>query len=246
MGMITNMQRMDVVTQNMSNVNTTAYKRDHVVSHEFSDVLMSRLNDPGMRMFHSLPIGHVNPGVFVDDVFTAFTQGAFQETGNTLDLAIAGQGFFVVNLDGEELFTRDGTFSIANGMLATQSGALLQGQNGNISLPDGYITINDQGRVYVNGEFIDTLRFANFNRDGLHSLRKMQDNFFRVSDHTAGTEIPFEGRVLQGYLEMSNVNIVQEMVQMITNQRAYDTNARMITVQDQTLQRAVNDIARRN
>ncbi|MCL1877739.1 MAG: flagellar hook-basal body protein [Defluviitaleaceae bacterium] len=246
MGMTTHMQRMDVITQNMANVNTTAYKRDHVVSHEFSDILMQRINDPGfLQLFQGMPIGNVNPGVFVDDVFTAFTQGAFQQTDNTLDLAISGQGFFVVNLDGEELLTRDGTFSIANGMLATQSGGLVQGQNGNITLPDGYIVINEEGRIYVNDEYVDTLRFTNFTRDGLHSLRKMQDNFFRVSEYTPGTEIPFEGTVLQGFLEASNVNIVQEMVEMITNSRAYDTNARMITVQDNTLQRAVNDIARR-
>ncbi|MCL1845441.1 MAG: flagellar hook-basal body protein [Defluviitaleaceae bacterium] len=246
LGMITHMQRMDVVTQNMANVNTTGYKRDHVVSHEFSDILMQRINDPGLlRMLGGIPIGNVNPGVFVDDIFTAFTQGAFQQTENTLDLAIAGQGFFVVNLEGEELFTRDGTFSIGNGMLMTQSGGLVQGQNGNITLPDGYIIISEEGRVYVNDEYIDTLRFVNFDRDGLHSLRKMQDNFFRASEHTPEVGIPFEGTVLQGYLEMSNVNIVQEMVQMITNSRAYETNARMITIQDGTLQRAVNDIARR-
>lgn len=245
LGMITSMQRMDVVTQNMANANTTAYKRDHVVSHEFSDILMARLNDPGLRMFKSMPIGFVNPGVFVDDVFTAFTQGAFQQTGNSLDLAISGQGFFVVNLDGEELFTRDGTFTMANGLLLTQSGGRVQGLNGDITLPDGYIVIDEQGRILVNDEYIDTLRFANFSRDGLHSLRKMQDNLFRVSDYTPGTEMPFEGLVMQGYLEMSNVNIVREMVEMITNQRAYDTNARMITLQDGTLQRAVNDIARR-
>ncbi|MCL1884025.1 MAG: flagellar hook-basal body protein [Defluviitaleaceae bacterium] len=245
LGMITNMQRMDVVTQNMANVNTTGYKRDHVVSHQFSDVLMSRMNDPGLRMFKSWPIGHVNPGVFIDDVFTAFTQGPLQQTGNTLDLAISGQGFFVVNVGDEELFTRDGSFSIAHGYLVTQTGARVQGQNGDINLPDGYIVINDSGRVYVNSEYVDTLRFANFTRDGLHSLRKMENNFFRVSEYTAGEEIPFEGVVAQGFLEGSNVNIVQEMVQMITISRSYETNARMITLQDGTLQRAVNDIARR-
>ncbi|MCL2199687.1 MAG: flagellar hook-basal body protein [Defluviitaleaceae bacterium] len=245
LGMITNMQRMDVTTNNIANVNTTGYKRDHVVSHQFSDVLMARINDPGLRMFQQWGIGTINPGVFVDDVFADFSQGAFQETGNTLDLAIAGQGFFVVNINGEELFTRDGAFTKANGVLLTAEGGLVQGMNGNINLPEGYIVINEQGRVYVNSEYIDTLRFVNFNRDGLHSLQKMHDNFFRAGEHTPGTEIPFEGSVIQGFLEGSNVNIVQEMVQMIATSRAYETNARMLTIQDGTLQRAVNDIARR-
>jgi flagellar basal-body rod protein FlgG len=245
LGMITNMQRLDVVTQNMANVNTTGYKRDHVVSHEFSDVLMARMNDPGLRMFHSWPIGHVNPGVFVDDVFTAFTQGPLQQTGNPLDLALAGQGFFTVERGGETRFTRDGTFTMANGWLMTASGARVQGLGGDINLPEGYIAIDEEGRIFVNGEYIDTLLLANFTPEGLHSLRKMQDNFFRASEYTEGTQIPFEGLIQQSFLEGSNVNIVQEMVQMITISRAYETNARMITLQDGTLQRAVNDIARR-
>ncbi|MCL1842553.1 MAG: flagellar hook-basal body protein [Defluviitaleaceae bacterium] len=244
LGMITNMQRMDVITQNMANVNTTGYKRDHVVSHAFSDILMTRINDPGLRMFRSVPIGTLNPGVFVDDVFTAFTQGPLQQTGNTLDLAIAGQGFFVVERDGEELFTRDGTFTMGNGFLMTSSGGYVQGQSGNIQLPDGYIVIDEQGQIFVNDEHIDTLNLVAFDPENLHSLRKMEDNFFRISEYTTGT-IPFDGLIQQGFLEGSNVNIVREMVEMITISRAYETNARMINVQDGTLQRAVNDIARR-
>jgi flagellar basal-body rod protein FlgG len=246
LGMITNMQRMDVVSNNIANVNTVGYKRDHVVSHQFSDVLMARINDPGLRMLHSWPIGNINPGVFIDDVFTAFTQGPLQQTGNPLDIALSGSGFFIVELNGEELFTRDGAFTMLNGLLLTAEGGRVQGINGDINLPDGEIAINDQGRIYVNGEYVDTLRLINFDRDGLHSLRKMQDNFFRVSEYTLpGQELPFEGFVVQGFLEGSNVNIVQEMVQMITISRAYETNQRMLTVQDGTLQRAVSDIARR-
>ncbi|MCL2578138.1 MAG: flagellar hook-basal body protein [Defluviitaleaceae bacterium] len=245
LGMVTNMQRMDVVSQNMANVNTTGHKRDHVVSHAFSDVLLSRIDDPGLRMFRNVPMGKLNPGVFVDDVFTDFKQGAFIETGNTLDLAFSGQGFFIVNLDGEELYTRDGAFTMANGLLMTAEGALVQGQNGNIQLPEGYIVINEQGQIYVNDEYVDTLKITNFTRDGLHSLRKMQDNLFRVSEHTEGETVPFVGTIQQGFLEGSNVNIVEEMVEMIAVSRSYETNARVFTLQDGTLQRAVNDIARR-
>jgi flagellar basal-body rod protein FlgG len=248
--MMTNMQRMDVVTQNMANVNTNGYKRDHVVSHEFSDVLMARINDPGqhaiLRMFNlDQNIGYLNPGVFIDDVFTAFTPGPLEQTGNTLDLALSGQGFFVVNYNGEELYTRDGAFTIGNGYLLMPNGARVQGQNGDIQIPQGYIVIDENGRITVNDEYVDTLRLTNFTSDGLHSLSKMEDNLYRAVERTAGTELPFDGIVAQGFLEGSNVNIVQEMVQMITVTRSYETNAKILTVQDQTLQRAVNDIARR-
>jgi flagellar basal-body rod protein FlgG len=229
----------------MANVNTTGYKRDHVVSHAVSDVLLARINDPGIRMIQAAPMGRLNPGVFVDDVFTDFAQGAFIQTGNPLDLALAGRGFFNVSLGGEDLFTRDGAFTLMNGTLMTAEGGLVQGQNGTIQLPDGDIVISEQGGIYVNEEYIDTLLITNFTREGLHSLRKMQDNFFRVSDFTDDEEIAFEGTIQQGFLEGSNVNIVQEMVEMITISRSYETNARVFTLQDGTLQRAVNDIARR-
>jgi flagellar basal-body rod protein FlgG len=241
LGMTTSQQRMDVITNNMANVNTTGYKRDHVVSHAFSDVLITRINDPGMRMLPNLPVGRINPGLFVDDVFTQFTQGPMQLTGNALDLALSGQGFFVVDVDGEELFTRDGSFTIFNGMLLTADGGRVQGLGGDIILPNGYIVVDEQGNIFVNNEMVDTLRITTFT--DLHTLRKLHDNFFRVTGDSVMAE--FTGGVHQGYLEASNVNIVHEMVEMITLSRAFETNARMVTIQDNTLQHAVNDIARR-
>lgn len=243
LGMITHMQRMDVTTNNMANVNTTGYKRDHVVSHAFSDRLMTRLNDPGIRLFSEFPIGRINPGVFVDDVFTDWQQGAFQQTGNHLDVAISGQGFFVVSMQGQEenLYTRDGTFSLVGGVLLTKEGGRVQGQNGDITIPDGNIVIDENGRIFANEEYIDTLLMTNFS--DLHSLRKTKDNFFTTTD--ASEAIPFVGTLQQGFLEGSNINIVNEMVQMITLSRAYETNARMITLTDQTLQHAVNSIGSR-
>jgi flagellar basal-body rod protein FlgG len=244
LGMITNMQRMDVITNNMANADTTSFKRDHVVSHQFSELMMHRLNDPwnmpGVRLFQSTPVGPVAPGVFVDDVFTDWTQGSMRQTGSVFDLALDGRGFFVVNLNGEEVFTRDGAFTLFNGILMTHEGGRVQGLNGDIVLPDGIALISETGRIYVNGDYIDTLLLTNFT--DLHSLRKMEDNFFRTTEDSVRSG--FAGRVNQGYLENSNSNIVNEMVQMIALSRAYETNARIISIQDDTLQRAVNDIAR--
>jgi len=241
MGMMTSMSRMDVITNNMANVNTTGYKRNHVVSHAFSDQFLYRLNDPALRIFSPMLVGTINPGVFVDDVFTAFHQGSLQLTDAPLDIAVMGQGFFTVMRDGEELFTRDGTFTMANGMLMTSDGGLVQGLGGNINLPHGTIIIDENGRITVNGEYIETFRMTTFT--DLHSLRQLEDNYFRVSEDSVA--IPFVGSLHQGFLEMSNVNIVEEMVQMITLSRAFDTNSRMVEMQDGTLQHAVNSIARR-
>jgi flagellar basal-body rod protein FlgG len=245
LGMITNMQRMDVITNNMAQADTTSFKRDHVVSHQFSELMMNRINDPwnmpGIRLFHHRPIGPVAPGVFIDDVFTDWTQGAFRQTGSSFDLALQGQGFFVVDLNGEELYTRDGSFTLFNGLLLTAEGGRVQGQSGDIMLPDGIVTFGENGQIFVNGEYTDTLQLTTFT--DLHSLRKMEDNFFRTTEDSL--RMGFEGRVHQGFLENSNASVVSEMVQMITLSRAFETNSRMISVQDQTLQRAVNDIAGR-
>ena len=240
-GMHSSMQRMDIITNNMANVNTTAYRRDHVVAHAFTEQFLYRLHDPDFRILNPIIIGRVSPGVFVDEVFTDWSQGTMQQTENTLDLAIMGEGFFVVNINGDEFFTRDGRFTLAHGALLTTCGNRVQGLGGNINLPNGEITIDENGRIFVNGEYEDTLRLTTFT--DLHTLRKLENNFFRTTDDSVMAA--FSGSVHQGFLEGTNFNIVSEMVQMITLSRAYDTNARMVTMQDQTLQQAVNDIARR-
>jgi flagellar basal-body rod protein FlgG len=233
---------MDIVSNNLASVNTTGYKRDHVVSHEFSDKFLHRINDPGIRMFRSQVMGQVNPGVFVDDVFTVFDQGAMQRTENSLDLAIMGRGFFVVERDGEEFYTRDGSFSLSpGGFLVTSTGERVQGLDGDIIISGGEILIKDSGEILVEGQSIGSLRLVSF--ADLHTLRKMEDNLFHTTPESV--TIPFTGTVEQGFLEGSNVNIVNEMVNMITLSRHYDATARILTVTDNTLQAAVNEIARR-
>jgi flagellar basal-body rod protein FlgG len=240
--MITQMQRMDVVTNNIANTDTTGYKKDQVASQSFTDELARRLNDPGLRLFQNRGVGPMGQGVFIDDVYTDFSTGSLRQTGGSLDIAINGHGFFCVDVNGEELYTRDGSFVLrADGALITKDGGLVQGQNGMINLPNGSITIDETGRIIVGDQYVDTLRVTAFTDN--HTLRKLHDNYYR----TIGSSqmAPFTGLLTQGFLENSNVNSVKEMVEMIALSRAYETNARMISIHDQTMNRAVNDIARR-
>jgi flagellar basal-body rod protein FlgG len=241
--MMTQMQRMDVVTNNIANADTTGYKKDKVAAQSFTEALMHRINDPALlRMFKNSPIGGLNQGVFIDEVYTDFTGGSLRQTNGPLDVAIGGQGFFVVEVNGETLYTRDGSFVLrSDGALIKKDGGLVQGENGNIMLPNGAITIDENGRIFVGDDFIDQLRITDFADKTI--LRKLQDNYYRTIENT-GT-IPFEGSLSQGFLENSNVNSVKEMVEMIALSRSYETNSRMITIHDTTLGRAVNDIARR-
>jgi len=253
LGMTTQMQRMDVVSNNIANVNTTGFKRDGVAAHSFSCRMGHRVDDPVANgilrlMGNTRPVGRMSPGVFIDEVFTDFVTGGFRETGNPLDIAIAGSGFFAVtvtNPDGtfQEKFTRDGNFTIAaDGTIMDMAGARLQNVDGdNIVVPSGNIIIGSDGRLLVNDEYIATIRIVDIANPT--SLRKTRGNYWAVTDETELTA--FNGRIEQGFLENSNVQAVREMVELVALHRAYEANSRMVQIHDETLGRAVNEIARR-
>ncbi len=241
LGMITNMNRMDIVANNIANADTTGYKTDKVASKSFSEELMKRVNDPGARLFKDSPVGKMSLGVFVDDIYTDFSNGSLRQTNGPLDVAMSGQGFFCVMVDGQERYTRDGSFKLTpDGTLVTDDGGRVQGLNGDIILPYGNVNIDETGRITVNGAYVDTLKTTDFT--DTHTLRKAGTNYYTS---TGGEQQAYGGQIMQGFLENSNVNSVREMVDLIAISRAYETNSRMVTVVDSTLQRAVNDIAGR-
>jgi flagellar basal-body rod protein FlgG len=242
------MNKFDVISNNIANAGTTGYKKDNVITQSFSEELMRRLNDPALNQISApdVKLGPVSLGVFVDNIFTDFSTGAFSVTDNPLDLCIQGDGFFaasVANSAGEtsEMYTRDGSLTLLNGLLVTNGGAPLVGQSGSpITVPNGNISINEHGDVYVNGEFIDRLKMVSFTDNA--SLRKHGDNFYTTTEQSQQAD--FKGAVAQGIAEKSNVNSVREMVDMIAVNRLYDANQRVITTVDATLQQAVSEIGK--
>jgi flagellar basal-body rod protein FlgG len=245
--MTTQMQRMDVTTNNIANVNTAGFKRERVAAQSFTERMAMKIDDPGkLRLMDGMRIGQLNHGVFIDLVHTDFSAGSLRVTSGPLDLALSGPGFFMVHVEGsdgpEERFTRDGMFTLTHeNVLVTNNGDRVQGLNGDVIVPNGEITISETGRVYSNNEYVDTLRVVNF--ENPQSLRQTGDNYFRVTDESV--QIDFTGRIEQGLLENSNVNVVREMVEMIALARAYEANSRMVQAHDQALQLAVNQIAAR-
>jgi flagellar basal-body rod protein FlgG len=246
------MQRIDVVSNNLANVNTTAFKRDAVAAQSFSNQLAHRIDDPAvqgvMRLFgNQRAVGLMNSGVFIDEVFTNFESGGIRHTAGPLDVALTGPGFFVINVinaDGstQEKLSRDGAFTLAaDGTLITLNGSRVQGADGDIVIPNGAITIDANGRIYSNGEYVDTLRTLNVGNT--ESLRKTRGSYWTTTPETEF--IAFTGRMEQGFLENSNVSAVREMVELIALHRAYEANSRMVQIHDETLGRAVNEIARR-
>jgi flagellar basal-body rod protein FlgG len=247
LGMMTQMRRMDIVADNLANVNTTGFKKDRAAVRSFTEELLKRLDDPGDQPYHDVPMGRISQGVFIDDIYTVHESGALKRTEGPLDVAVSGNGFFCVEAvdeTGQEtvMYTRDGSFSLdASGNLITKEGNRVLGEGGAITVPPGDVTVSEEGRIYSNGAYADTLRMVAF--EDTHQLRKHGDNLFYAVEGAAQED--YNGKILQGFLEASNVNPVREMTDMIAISRAYDANQRMIVSHDTILNRTVNDIARK-
>jgi flagellar basal-body rod protein FlgG len=239
--------RMDVIANNLANVGTNGFKRSVAV---FEDLLYQTLRQPGAQSSQQtqVPSGlQIGTGVRPVAAERIYTQGNLQQTGNPLDLAINGQGFFQVQLpDGTTAYTRDGAFQMdAQGQLVTANGFALQPA---IVVPPNTlsVTIGQDGTISATlaGSAapvqIGALQLANFVNPG--GLQAMGQNLFleTASSGAPSTGAPGNnglGLLNQGYVETSNVNVVEELVNMIQTQRAYEINSKAITTSDQMLQR---------
>lgn len=239
--------QMDVISNNLANVSTNGFKRARAV---FEDLLYQNLRQPGAQSSQQtqLPSG-LQLGTGVRPVATEriFTQGNLQQTGNDKDVAIQGDGFFQVLLpDGSTAYTRDGSFHVDNqGQLVTSSGFAVQPA---ITLPPNAqsLTIGRDGTVSVTqpdspqAVQVGSLQLATFiNPAGL--LAKGENLYVETAaSGTANLNMPGSngaGLLSQGYVETSNVNVVEELVNMIQTQRAYEINSKAITTSDQMLQK---------
>jgi len=238
---------VDVISNNLANVSTNGFKRSRAV---FEDLLYQTLRQPGAQSTQQtqLPSGlQIGTGVHPVATVKNFTQGNIQQTGNPLDVAIQGNGFFqVLQADGTTAYTRDGSFQVDNqGALVTSSGYHIQPQ---ITIPANSlsVTIGQDGTVSVmqagsaKPTQVGTLQLVNFiNPTGLQSAG---ENLYleTASSGTPSANTPGTnglGRLSPGTVETSNVNVVEEMVNMIQTQRAYEMNSKVIQTADQMLQR---------
>jgi flagellar basal-body rod protein FlgF len=187
-------------------------------------------------------IGTLNGGPAPNRITTYFMQGNLRETDRPLDLAIKGEGFFCVRVQGEERYTRDGSFvTDSEGYLATAEGYRVVGDMGDIYIGDEDIDIHSNGEIYSGDLFWDRLKLVTFDRP--EQLLKVGDNLY-VADGESLYRYGIEGEVLQGFLETPNVNAVKEMVNMITAFRTYEANQRVVTAYDDVLGKAVNEVGR--
>ena len=240
-GMLAESQRADVTANNLANVNTVGFKKDFAVLKDYDSKEVRRIND-GVK---EPTIGTIGAGSQLDAVVTDHTQGMMRVTGNALDFALEGKGYFAVQTPSGVRYTRNGIFSRNTaGELVNESGYRVLGQNGPINLEPagqaGIVTVAEDGRIFM--DQIENNQFQLFTFDNEKQLIKEGTNLFRAPDEvTAQVATP---PVHQGMLEFSNVNVVAEMVNMIVGQRAYETNSKVVQTHDSLLDKAVNEVAR--
>lgn len=188
-------------------------------------------------------IGTTNRGVRLDKVVIDFTQGNLIETGNKLDFALKGDGFFKVQDGDRTLYTRDGTFSLnENGELITSEGYYVLGQYGSIIVQGDDFTINENGEIIRDGQVIDKLDIVDI--DNKEYLRKKGNNSYEILEGVEPLETAFQGQVLRGYLEGSNINTIKEMVDMISILRSYETSQKLVQYQDELIGKVVSEVGR--
>lgn len=237
-GMIAEATRTDIIANNLANVNTTGYKKDIAVSKDFASTLIQRIND-GQE---APVIGSMGMGVVIDEVKPVQSQGAVHQTGNALDVAIEGKGYFVVQTPNGIRYTRNGSFTKnSRGQLVTQEGYAVLGNNNNpIQINGNKVAITREGKVIVDDITTNNLQFVEFASEKI--IDKEGSSLYFAPE--GATIRNATGGIREGYLEMSNVNVVLEMVNLIANYRAYEVNAKTVQAHDTLLQKAVNEVGK--
>jgi len=229
-GMLPRTTKQEIIANNIANVNTTGFKRDRVVFRRTLAAELAAAAEEGNQ-------------VVAEDVLTDFSQGPLEKTDRPLDVALDGPGFFVVQTQAGERYTRAGNFRLApDGTLVTPDGNPVLGERGPIVLQDDRVEIHSDGDIYQAGELVGRLRIVAF--DDLSSLRKEGHGLFVLTDPSVRPREAEGSTVRQGYLEGSNVNPLEEMVEMMVLLRNFEAEQKAIQVQDQTLARAVSDVPR--
>ena len=254
-GMVNEQKRMDVMTNNLANSATTGYKKEAMIAQAFDERLAIKIKDTSH--WHNAPegVGYISLGAKVGETYTNWDQGPFQITDKDSDVALAGRGFFAIeftNKAGETSikYTRDGAFTVdLDGYLRTSDGDYVLTQDGAMNSQggvDNYVQIDPNlkyeispdGTIRQNGEEVTQIGVVDI--ADYDYINKYGENLYDLIE--GGTIVESEAVVNQGMLETSNVNVIDEMVSMITIARAYEAGQKMIQAEDSTLDKTVNSI----
>ncbi len=255
-GMINEQRRLDTITNNLANATTTGYKKEGATAQSFDDTLALKIKDTSSG-FLPKRLGDVNLGVDIGETYTDWSQGSFKITDKPADLAISGQGFFAIEFTDKQgntsiRYSRDGEFTVdKDGYFRTADGDYLLNRDGAINSQmgeDSYVkvdpvqeySVDGQGNVFQNGQIVARIGLVDFTN--YDYLAKYGENMYIPVE--GATLVESEASLEQGCLEAANVNVVDELVTMITIQRAYEAGQRMITTEDSTLEMAVSQVGK--
>ncbi len=225
--MLAQERRMNQISNNLANVDTSGYKKEDITFWE----MLYKTNDDQQRVGKALK------------VVTDQSQGNAETTGNPLDFAINGNGFFKIQTPTGTGYTRNGNFTInSEGQLSTMAGNLVMGAGGAITLSSDQIQVGRDGLIMANGEAINQLSLVTFSDPS--ALQKKGENLFSLEDDAVQEEAVENPSIQQGFLEGSNVNIVSEMTAMIDLQRAYQSQQKIIQTIDEIDAQAISKVGK--
>ncbi|MGH4125724.1 MAG: flagellar hook-basal body complex protein [Clostridium sp.] len=246
-GLITGEAKQSVVSNNLANASTIGFKGDNLSIKKFDDVLIQNYDKMSNGVNTRNVIGSLSMGSKIDDLNTYFAQGVIQTTDKSTDFAIEGKGFFTVQrndgITSKNYYTRSGDFHVdRQGYLVTNSGdkVLCKNKATNavepLNVSDGKLQVDKSGNISVNGQNLyklNTVDFADYK-----TLKKIGDNLYEAANPIDNGTVT----VRQSALEKSNVNVANEMVNMMTIMRNFESNQKVLQAMDETLGKAVNEV----
>ena len=239
-GMLSQGRRLDVIANNMTNISTAGYKTEQYTDRTFDEVMVTRIGNKIKYPYETMETyqSHI---LAPDQLYTDFTQGSYEETNLPLDFAIVGEGFFAIDTGDGVAYTRAGSFTLdTEGYLClSELGRVLDDAGNPIQLPTDKLTADSQGNLSTeDGEYLGTLGVYMFEDN--QALERTPYGLFTGD----GAQLNEEATIMNKWVERSNVELVREMVDMITTQRALQSAAQMSQIYDEVIKRAVNDLGR--
>ncbi|MEN3014739.1 MAG: flagellar basal-body rod protein FlgF [bacterium] len=241
-GMSYLVKAQEIITNNLANASTTGYKQDVTVVSNFGDLLSKNVKDIEMTGMDSgaQVVVNDNPTLAVKQK-TSFAKGNLARTDIEFDFALDGNGFFAVSTPNGVRYTRNGSFTIdSDGILKTKDGAVVLGQKGPIKIESNKFEVKEDGTILVGGKEVDKLMVVDFQDYG--ALVKEGATYFKLSRDVQ--IVPANTRVLQGFLETSNVNPIKEMVNMVNILRSFEMAQKVLQSQDEQMKKHIEQVSR--